>query len=295
MNDYCISCCSTVDLTPERMKARDLRYVCFKFMLDGVEYQDDMGVTMPSEELFHRMENGAKTKTSQVSAMEYMEHFESILKEGKDILHVTLSTGLSGTYNSACVAKAELAQKYPEHKIYIVDSLGASSGYGLLVDTLADMRDAGKTIDELYEWVEDNRLRMHHWFFSTDLTFYIRGGRISKTAGFIGTVLNICPLLNMDQGGHLAPREKIRGKRQVIRKIVAKMALYAENKADYNGKCFLSHSLCIEDAKAVAAMVEKQFPHLQGKVEIFPIGTTIGSHTGPGTVALFFWGDKREN
>lgn len=295
MNNYCISCCSTVDLTPERMKERDLRYVCFKFMLDGVEYPDDMGVTMSSEELFHRMENGAETKTSQVSAMEYMEHFESILKEGKDILHVTLSTGLSGTYNSACVAKEELEQKYPDRKIYIVDSLGASSGYGLLVDTLADMRDAGKTIDELYEWAEENRLRMHHWFFSTDLTFYIRGGRISKTAGFIGNVLNICPLLNMDQGGHLAPREKIRGKRQVIKKIVAKMALYAENRADYNGKCFLSHSLCIEDAKAVAAMVEEQFPHLQGKVEIFPIGTTIGSHTGPGTVALFFWGDKREN
>lgn len=295
MDNYCISCCSTVDLTPERMKERDLRYVCFKFMLDGVEYQDDMGATMSSEELFHRMEDGAETKTSQVSAIEYMEHFESILEEGKDILHITLSTGLSGTHNSACVAKEELAQKYPERKIYIVDSLGASSGYGLLVDTLADMRDAGETIDELYKWVGENRLRMHHWFFSTDLTFYIRGGRISKTAGFIGTVLNICPLLNMDQGGHLAPREKIRGKRQVIKKIVAKMALYAENKTDYNGKCFLSHSLCIEDAKAVAAMVEEQFPHLQGKVEIFPIGTTIGSHTGPGTVALFFWGDKRED
>lgn len=295
MNNYCISCCSTVDLTPERMKERDLRFVCFKFMLDGVEYPDDMGVTMSSEELFRRMENGADTKTSQVSAMEYVEHFEAMLKEGKDILHVTLSTGISGTYNSACVAKDELAQKYPERKIYIVDSLGASSGYGLLVDTLADMRDAGKTIDELYEWARENRLRMHHWFFSTDLSFYIRGGRISKTAGFIGSVLNICPLLNMDQGGHLAPREKIRGKRQVIKKIVSKMALYAENRADYSGKCFLSHSLCIEDAKAVAAMVEEQFPHLQGKVEIFPIGTTIGSHTGPGTVALFFWGDKRED
>ena len=293
MNNYYISCCSTVDLTPGRMKARDLRYVCFKFMLDGVEYPDDMGVTMSSEELFRRMENGADTKTSQVSAMEYAEHFEAMLKEGKDILHVTLSSGISGTYNSAWVAKEELAQKYPERKIYIVDSLGASSGYGLLVDTLADMRDAGKTIDELYEWAQENRLRMHHWFFSTDLTFYIRGGRISKTAGFIGTVLNICPLLNMDQGGHLAPREKIRGKRQVIKKIVAKMALYAEKRADYDGKCFLSHSLCIEDAKAVAAMVEEQFPHLQGQVEIFPIGTTIGSHTGPGTVALFFWGDER--
>lgn len=295
MHNYCISCCSTVDLTPERMKARDLRYVCFKFTLDGVEYPDDMGITMPSEELFRRMENGADTKTSQVDVMEYVGHFESMLREGKDILHVTLSSGLSGTYNSACVAKEELEQKYPGRKIYIVDSLGASSGYGLLVDTLADLRDAGKTIDELYEWAIENRLRMHHWFFSTDLTFYIRGGRISKTAGFIGTVLNICPLLNMDQGGHLAPREKIRGKRQVIKKIVAKMALHARKEKDYDGKCFLSHSLCIEDAKAVAAMVEEQFPHLQGKVEIFPIGTTIGSHTGPGTVALFFWGDKRED
>lgn len=294
MNKYCISCCSTADLTPEHMRRRDLRYVCFKFMLDGVEYPDDMGVTMPSEELFHRMENGADTRTSQVSAMEYMEHFEAMLKEGRDILHITLSSGLSGTYNSACVAREELTQKYPGRKIYIVDSLGASSGYGLLVDTLADLRDEGKTLDEVYEWAEANKLRMHHWFFSTDLSFYIRGGRISKTAGFIGTVLNICPLLNMDQGGHLAPREKIRGKRQVIKKIVGKMALHAEDGADYGGKCFLSHSLCIKDAEAVAAMVEAQFPHLQGKVEIFPIGTTIGSHTGPGTVALFFWGDKRD-
>ncbi len=294
MNKYCISCCSTADLTPEHMKDRDLRYVCFKFTLDGEEYPDDMGVTMSSEELFHRMENGADTKTSQVSVAEYIEHFETILQEGRDILHVTLSSGISGTYNSACVAREELAQKYPDRKIYVVDSLGASSGFGLLMETLADLRDAGKTIDELYDWAESNKLRVHHWFFSTDLSFYIRGGRISKTAGFIGTVLNICPLLNMDQGGHLAPREKIRGKKNVIKRIVEKMTLFAENGTSYSGKCFLSHSLCIEDAKAVVAMVEEQFPHLQGKVEIFPIGTTIGSHTGPGTVALFFWGDERK-
>ena len=294
MNKYCISCCSTADLTPEHMKDRDLRYVCFKFTLDGEEYPDDMGVTMSSEELFHRMENGADTKTSQVSVAEYIEHFETILQEGRDILHVTLSSGISGTYNSACVAREELAQKYPDRKIYVVDSLGASSGFGLLMETLADLRDAGKTIDELYDWAESNKLRVHHWFFSTDLSFYIRGGRISKTAGFIGTVLNICPLLNMDQGGHLAPREKIRGKKNVIKRIVEKMTLFAENGTSYSGKCSLSHSLCIEDAKAVAAMVEERFPHLQGKVEIFPIGTTIGSHTGPGTVALFFWGDERK-
>lgn len=295
MNTYCISCCSTVDLTPERMKERDLRYVCFKYTLDGTEYPDDMGVTMSSEELFRRMSEGADTKTSQVTVAEYVEHFESMLSEGKDILHLTLSSGITGTYNSACIARDELTEKYPDRKIYVVDSLGASSGYGLLVETLADMRDAGKSIDEVYQWAEENKLRMHHWFFSTDLTFYIRGGRISKTAGFVGTMLNICPLLNMDQEGRLIPREKIRGKKHVIKKIVEKMTLCADDRTEYSGRCFICHSLCQEDAETVASMVEAQFPKLQGKVEIFPIGTTIGSHTGPGTVALFFWGDKREN
>lgn len=295
MSDYFLSCCSTVDLNPERMKKRNLKYVCFKFEINGVEYPDDLGITMSSEELFHRMADGADTKTSQVNVDEYIAHFESMLKEDKDVLHVTLSSGLTGTYNSACLAREELLEKYPNRKIYIVDSLGASSGYGLIMETLADMRDAGTPLEELYQWLEDNKLRMHHWFFSTDLSFYIRGGRISKTAGVIGSVLNICPLLNMDNQGHLAPREKVRGKRNVMKRIVQEMILHAENGLDYNGKCFLCHSLCIEDAQTVANMVETQFPKLQGKVEIFPIGATIGSHTGPGTMALFFWGDQRNH
>ena len=153
MADYCLSCCSTVDLTPEHMRARDIRYVCFHFSLDGVEYPDDMGVSMSSEELFRRMSAGAETKTSQVGVAGYLAYFESMLREGKDILHVTLSTGLSGTYNSACIARNILAESYPQRKIYIVDSLGASSGYGLMMETLADMRDAGKTLDELYQWI----------------------------------------------------------------------------------------------------------------------------------------------
>ncbi len=293
MADFCLSCCSTVDLNPEWMEKRALRYVCFQYTLDGVEYPDDMGVTMPSEELFRRMSNGAETKTSQVSVEAYIAHFESMLKEGLDILHVTLSTGLTGTYNAACIAREELSEQYPERNIYIVDSLGASSGYGLIMETLADLRDAGKTIDELHDWVEANKLRMHHWFFSTDLSFYVRGGRISKAAGMVGTMLNICPLLNMDKDGHLAPKEKLRGKRRVINRIVEQMAAHAQDGLDYSGKCFMCHSLCLEDAQTVASMVEEQFPKLQGKVEIFPIGTTIGSHTGPGTVALFFWGNKR--
>lgn len=293
--NYCLSCCSTVDLTVARMKERDLRYVCFKFTVGGVEYRDDMGVSMSSEELFHKMADGAETKTSQVSVEEYLAHFESMLKEGKDVLHVTLSTGLTGTYNSACIARDALAEKYPERKLYVVDSLGASSGYGLIMETLADMRDSGKSIDELRDWLEENKLRMHHWFFSTDLSFYVRGGRISKAAGAIGSVLNICPLLNMDNEGHLAPREKQRGKRRVIKRIVEMMALHAEDGLAYSRRCFICQSLCMEDAQTVAAMIESQFPNLRSKVEIFPIGATIGSHTGPGTMALFFWGDKRMN
>lgn len=134
--------------------------------------------------------------------------------------------------------------------------------------------------------MEANKLRMHHWFFSTGLSFYVRGGRISKAAGMVGTMLNICPLLNMDAEGRLAPREKLRGKRKVIQCIVEKMETHAEDGLEYSGKCFLCHSLCLEDARAVADLVEERFPRLTGKVEIFPIGTTIGSHTGPGTAAL---------
>ena len=161
------------------------------------------------------------------------------------------------------------------------------------MDKLADLRDEGKSIEEVRDFAEANRLHLHHWFFSTDLTFYVRGGRISKAAGWFGTALKICPLLNMDDEGHLIPRQKIRGKKAVIQQIVKEMENHARGGHDYNGKCFISMSACMDDARAVADLVEEKFPHLNGKVMINNIGTTIGSHTGPGTVALFFWGDER--
>lgn len=295
MGEYILSCCSTADLSKEHFDKRGLQYVCFHFTLGGKEYMDDLGKSVSPEELYRRMSAGEDTKTSQISVAEYEAFFEKNLKDGKDILHVTLSTGISGTYNSACVARDDLAERYPDRKIYVVDSLGASSGYGLIMETLADMRDEGAGIDELYQWIEENKRNLHHWFFSTDLTFYIRGGRISKTAGFIGSVLGICPLLNVDYEGRLIPREKIRTKKKVIRRIVEKMEENAQNGRDYSGKCFLSQSECLEDAKEVAALVEERFPKLDGNVKIFPIGATIGSHTGPGTIALFFWGSERNN
>ena len=293
MNPYVISCCSTADLSEEHFRSRNISYICFHFELDGVEYPDDLGKSIPFDEFYRRMANGASTKTSQINVEEFTEYFEPFLKEGKDILHVSLSSGISGVFNSASLARNLLMQKYPERTILIVDSLGASSGYGLFMERLADLRDEGYSIQELYEWAMKNRLRLNHWFFSTDLTFYIRGGRVSKTSGFIGTILNICPLLNMNRLGQLIPREKIRTKKKVIQAIVTRMKECADNGTDYSGKCYISHSACYEDARAVADLVEAAFPKLNGKVEIYSVGTTIGSHTGPGTVALFFWGKER--
>ena len=295
MAEYYLSCSSTADLSKERFEQRNIRYICFHFELAGRDYLDDLGQSVPPETLYRRMSEGADTKTSQITIGEYEEYFETMLKEGKDVLHLTLSSGISGTYNSACIARDELSVKYPERKIYVVDSLAASSGYGLLMETLADMRDSGMELDVLHDWVNENRLRLQHWFFSTDLTFYIRGGRISKTSGFIGSVLSICPLLNVDFEGRLIPREKIRTKKKVIESIVEQMEANAQDGTAYAGKCFISQSACMEDAQAVAALIEERFPKLKGNVEIYPIGATIGSHTGPGTVALFFWGNKREN
>ena len=293
MSDYIISCCSTADLSEEHFKSRDIHYICFHYELDGKQYPDDLGKSMKLADFYQAMVNGAETKTSQVNAEEYEKYFRGFLEQGKDILHVTLSSGISGSINSAMVAKQTLAEEFPDRKIYVVDSLGASSGYGLLMDRVADMRDSGMSLDDLAKWTEDNRLHLHHWFFSTDLTFYIKGGRVSKTAGFVGSVLNICPLLNMDNLGRLIPRYKIRTKKKVIKTIVDKMEEHAQAGLNYSGKCYISQSACYEDAKEVAELVEKRFPKLNGRVEINDIGTTIGSHTGPGTVALFFWGDER--
>ncbi|MDD3362513.1 MAG: DegV family protein [Hespellia sp.] len=295
MNNFILSCCSTADLSEQHFYDRAIQYICFHYSMDGKEYADDLGKSMPFDEFYKRMAEGAETKTSQVNVKEFIAYFTPFLEEGKDVLHVCLSSGLSGVYNSASLAKEELQETFPDRKIYIIDSYGASSGYGLLMDKLADLRDEGKDIDFVNNWALEHRLHLHHWFFSTDLTFYVKGGRISKASGWFGTALHICPLLNMDNEGHLVPRFKIRGKRVVIKEIVKKMAEHADDGENYSGKCYISHAGCYEDARAVADLVEKTFPKLNGNVVINSVGTTIGSHTGPGTVALFFWGDERCN
>ena len=293
MSDFILSCCSTADMPKSFFEERNVAYVCFHFNMDGKDYPDNLGESMPFPEFYKRIEEGAQPTTSQVNVDEFTNFFEPFLKEGKDILHVSLSSGLSGSFNSASIAARDLMEKYPERTIKVVDSLGASSGFGVLMTYLADLRDEGKSLTEVYDWAEKNKLRVHHWFFSTDLTSYKRGGRISATSAMVGTLLGICPLLNMDNEGHLIPRKKIRTKKKVIEELVNMMKEHVEDGPDYKGYCYISNSACEEDAEKVRDLVEAYCPNLKGKVLINSIGTVIGSHTGPGTVALFFLGDER--
>ena len=293
--DYVLTCCSTADMPYDYFISRKIPFVCFHYILDGQEYPDDLGRTIPFDEFYRRIAAGSMPTTSQVNVGQYIDFFEPFLQDGKDILHISFSSGLSGSYQSAMIAKEQLSSMYPDRNLYIVDSLAASSGYGLLTDLAADLRDQGASLQEVYQWLQENKRTVHHWFFSTDLTHLKRGGRISAASAVVGGLLNICPLLNMNHEGKLTPRKKVRGKKQVIKEMVHMMEIHAKDGRNYAGKCFISHSACFEDARQVADLIEERFPSLQGGVRINNVGAVIGSHTGPGTVALFFIGDKRED
>ena len=293
MHDYILSCCSSADLTQKKLDALDVRLICNRFSMDGVPYQDDLGKTMTYGEFYDRIRAGQKGVTSQINPADYVEYFGSLLETGKDVLHVCLSSGLSGTYQSALTAADLLKERFPDRKLLIVDSLGASSGYGLLVTTLAKMRDEGKPIDEVYEWAMNNRLKLQYLFCSTTLTYYVRGGRISPAAGKIGNLLGICPVMRMDRPGHLTIHSRVRTKKRALRALVDQMAELADGGEQYSGRVFISHSDCLEDALNVKAQILERFKNIDGEIEVYMIGMTIGCHTGPGTVAVYFFGKER--
>lgn len=292
-NSYVITCCSTADLPGEYLREREIPYACFHFRMGEKEYDDDLGQSIGIEDFYQRIREGAMPSTSQVNPKQYTAMFEPILREGKDILHLTLSTGISGTYNSAVIAGDEMRERYPGRRIRIIDSLQASAGYGLLVDTAWEKMEAGAGYDELADWIEAHKLNLHGWFFTMDLTHLRRGGRISVSSAFFGTMLNICPLMNVSPEGTLIPRDKLRGKKKAVKELVERMKLHAQGGTGYSGKCFISHSSCLEDAICLKTLITEAFPRLNGAPLIMDIGTVIGSHTGPGTVAAFFWGDQR--
>lgn len=293
MSNFVLACATTADMPKSFFEKRGIEYIYFHFLMDDVQYDDDFGESYPFDKFYQRIVDGGMPTTCQINVDEHMEFFEKFLKEGKDVLFVSLSSGISGSFNSCQIAARELSEKYPERKVRVVDSLAASSGYGLLMNEIANLRDEGKSIDEVYEWAEKNKLNVHHWFFTSDLTHLKRGGRVSASSAFFGTLLGICPLMNVSFEGKLVPRKKIRGKKTVIKEVVKTMEEHALNGTSYDGECYISHSACIEDAEAVKTLIEEKFPGLKGKVLINDIGAVIGSHTGKGTVALFFMGDER--
>ena len=293
MSDYLISCESTADMPLSFYRERNVGYVCFHYEMNGETYTDDIYQTTTPQEFFGKLKAGAQAKTSQVGTGEYVDFWEPYLKEGTDIIHVSRSTGISGTYNSACLAAETLAPKYPDRKIRVIDSLSASAGFGLLVELMADKRDEGMGFDELVAWTEVNKMNVNQWFFVSDLDCLKRGGRVSATSALIATALKICPIMNVNFEGKLIPREKIRTKKKAIVRLVDAMMAHVENGSAYTGRCTISHSDCLDDALEVAHLIEDKIPALKDKIEISDIGGVIGAHTGPGTVALFFMGDTR--
>lgn len=289
---FILSCESTVDLPFSYVDGRNIPVIFYSYTVDGVDYVDDMLRDPNALNNFYSMlDNGKMPSTTQINAFNYVEFFEEQLKKG-DLLHITLGTGMTKSYQNALVAAEELKEKYPDRKIVIVDSLCSSSGYGMLVDSAADMRDSGCEIEELETWLLENRKTVHHQFYSTELKHYRRSGRMSGTTAMVATILGICPIMRLDDQGKIIAYSKVRGKANAIKTTVDTMLSHAKGGKDYDGKCFICHSRCPEDAEKTRLAVLESFPNLKD-IKVCDIGTIIASHCGPGTVAVFFYGDER--
>lgn len=293
MSQYILSCESTVDVPFSYMQSRDVPVLFYTYTIDGKEYVDDMGRDPEALPMFYRfLEEGKLPSTSQLNVYQYVDFFEPLL-EKVDVLHVAFGSGMTNSVANAFQAADILAEKHPEHRLVVIDSLCSSSGYGLLVDYAADMRDEGRTLDETAAWIVSMRNRVHHQFFSTDLKFFKRSGRVSGAAATVGSILNICPIMRLDDKGAIIAYDKVRGRKNAIARTVDTMAAHAKDGEDYAEKCFICHSNCLAEAEATKAAVAARFPKIRGEIRINDIGTIIASHSGPGTVAVFFFGDER--
>lgn len=290
---FTLSCCSTVDLPYSYMEGRDIPVLFYTYVVDGREYVDDMGRDPEALPRFYRfLEEGKLPQTSQINVGTYLSFFEKLLQKG-DLLHIAFTSGQSGSVHNAMLAAKELQVKYPERKLIVIDSLCSSSGYGMLVDTVADLRDEGKSIEEAAQWVRENRNTVHHQFFSSNMTQFRRTGRVSGAAAMVATIMSICPIMRLDDAGAIKAYGKVRGKKKAVETTIEAMAKHAQGGENYDKRCYVCHSQCPEDAQMLIDGLEVRFPRIKGKIRLCDIGTIIGSHSGPGTVAVFFYGDER--
>lgn len=290
---FCLSCESTVDLPYSYVQSREIPVLFYSYSVDGRMYPDDMGRAPNSlREFYHFLEEGKTPSTSQINEFQYEEFLEEQLRKG-DVLHIGFGTGMTPSVKNAMKASERLREKYPQHKLIVIDSLCSSSGYGMLVDYAADMRDRGCTLEETETWVLEHRQNIHHQFFTTDLKYYRCSGRMSGAVATLGAILSICPIMRLDDMGKIIAYDKVRGKLAAIRRTLDTMEQHAVQGAEYSEKCWICHSNCIEEAERTKAALLQRFPNIRGEIRVCDIGTIIASHCGPGTVAIFFLGDKR--
>lgn len=291
MRNFVITTDTTSDLPKDYINKHNITVLPLTYVLEGITYTQDNGLEF--SEFYEKMKNGSMPTTSQVNPSQAKEIFEKLYKEGFDILHIAFSSALSGSYSSAKIAADEMAEDYPDCKIIVVDSLCASLGEGLLIHKASMLKESGKTIDEVVEWIEANKLHVCHNFTPMDLFHLYRGGRVSKTAAILGTMINVKPILHVDNEGRLIPIGKVRGRKKSLITLVDNMekqigSYVEENKRD---GVFIGHGHTPEDAQFVADLIKERFG-----IESFLIdyvGPVIGAHTGPGILALFFMGESR--
>lgn len=290
MSDYIIITDSSCDLPDSLVKELELEVLPLSFIMDGKTYRNyPDNREMSPEEFYGKEKEGVMATTNAVNVGEATDAIEAVLKQGKDVLVLAFSSGLSTTYNSFKIAADDLAEQYPGRKVYAVDTLCASLGQGMLVYQAAKMRQEGKSIEEVRDWTEENKLRQCHWFTVNDLFFLKKGGRVSAATAVVGTMLQIKPVMHVDNDGHLIKVGTARGRKASLNTIIDKVAELGEDPASQT--MFICHSDCLEDAQYISDQVKARY----GVKEIIinPIGPVIGAHTGPGCVSLFFTGKHR--
>ncbi|HIV34584.1 MAG TPA: DegV family protein [Candidatus Blautia intestinigallinarum] len=289
MSEYVITTDNNSDLPESYYAEHNVGCTYLSYSMDGQNYSHEN--FLPVEEFYDKMRKGSMPTTAQVNPEAAKALMEPYLKEGKDILHIAFSSGLSGSYNSARIAGEELMEKYPDRKIIVLDSLAASLGQGMIVYLAQQQKEEGKSIDEVAQWVKGHRLNVVHAFTVDDLNHLYRGGRVSKTTAVVGGVLNIKPVLHVDNEGKLIPVGKVRGRKKSLLALVDMMDQKLGSYKDSCDTIFVSHGDCIEDAQFVIDKIKEKYPIKTVLVNY--VGATIGAHSGPGTVALFFLGDER--
>ncbi len=291
MADYVISTDTSCDFPPEYVQEHQLPLVTLFYSIDGVSGSNGCPNAEELKNFYDKMRAGAQTKTQQASIEDTEQVFREVAQQGKDLLHIAFSSGLSGTANAARLAAENIMEEFPDRKIVVIDSLCASLGQGLLVDYAIRQREQGKTLEETAQWVQEHIQNLCHLFTVEDLKYLQRGGRISKTTALVGTMIGIKPVLHVNEEGKLVPIAKVRGRKASVQALVQKMEENIGSFRQQKQTIFISHGDCLEDAKALAQMVKEKFGY--DDFLINNVGPTIGSHSGPGTLALFFLGEKR--